>query len=168
MESFTFINAFYLKKKDWGSIVATNLALLYPDRIKGIHITLPTIKPSGSTLFSFMATYLIPSLVLYPEEINNLEKYSLKHLLKIFWNDLGYFHLQSTRPDTIGLALSDSPAGLLAYILEKYSYWTFDFQSEILNSKDGNLNKFDKDELLTIVTIYWMTSSISSSIRYYR
>ncbi len=159
---------YFVKGEDWGSIVATNLALLFPDRVKGIHITLPTLKPSFTSFLGFIATYLCPSFVLFPEEINNLEKYSIKHLFKVFWNDFGYFHLQSTRPDTLSLALTDSPAGLLAYILEKYSYWTFDFKNQVLNTKDGSLNKFDKDELLTIVTIYWMTNSISSSIRYYR
>ena len=56
----------------------------------------------------------------------------------------------------------------MAYVLEKYSSWTFDRQHEILGKKDGNLNKFDRDELLTIITYYWMTNSITSSMRYYK
>ena len=54
----------------------------------------------------------------------------------------------------------------MAYILEKYSTWTFD--SVEYSVKDGNLNAFEKDDLLRIITLYWMTNSISSSVRYYR
>lgn len=56
----------------------------------------------------------------------------------------------------------------MAYILEKYSGWSFDFESQVHGKKDGGLNTFDKDDLLSIVTIYWMTNSISSSVRYYK
>lgn len=56
----------------------------------------------------------------------------------------------------------------MAYILEKYSGWSFDFESQVNGKKDGGLNTFNKDDLLSIVTIYWMTNSISSSVRYYK
>lgn len=64
--------------------------------------------------------------------------------------------------------LTDSPVGLMAYILEKYSSWSFDYDKQIIDNRDGGLKKFTKDELLSIVTIYWMSNSISSSVRYYK
>jgi hypothetical protein len=65
------------------------------------------------------------------------------------------------------LALTDSPVGLLAYILEKYSRGSFSID-KVLGYKDGNLNAFDRDELLTIISFYWMSNTITSSMRLYR
>lgn len=64
--------------------------------------------------------------------------------------------------------LTDSPVGLMAYILEKYSGWSFDYDTQVVGKRDGALSKFNKDDLLSIVTIYWMSNSISSSVRYYK
>jgi microsomal epoxide hydrolase len=68
--------------------------------------------------------------------------------------------------DTVGHALTDSPVGLMAYILEKYSVWTFG--ESIYDKEDGGLNSFEKDDLLTVVTLYWMSNTITSSIRFYK
>lgn len=73
---------------------------------------------------------------------------------------------QATKPDTLGHGLTDSPIGLLAYVLEKYSLGTYGFG--VYGKRDGNLDKLDRDELLSIVTIYWMTNTITSSIRFYK
>jgi len=62
--------------------------------------------------------------------------------------------------------LTDSPVGLLAYILETFAFGTY--SSAPIGHKDGLLNNFNKDDLLSMVTYYWMTNSISSSIRLYR
>lgn len=56
----------------------------------------------------------------------------------------------------------------MAYVLEKYSTWSFDYEREIIGKRDGGLERFDKDHLLSIITIYWMTNSISSSVRFYK
>lgn len=69
-------------------------------------------------------------------------------------------HLQSTKPQTIGYALTDSPIGLAAYIIEKYRSWS---------DCDGDIeSRFTKDELLTNIMIYWVTKSITSSMRLYK
>jgi microsomal epoxide hydrolase len=71
---------------------------------------------------------------------------------------LAYLHLQSTRPQTPAFGLSDSPAGLAAWIAEKYQEWS-----------DGGLGTaIDRDDLLTIITIYWVTNTIGPSMRLYR
>lgn len=56
----------------------------------------------------------------------------------------------------------------MAYVLEKYSSWTLDYEKQIVGKRDGGLGKFDKDDLLSVITIYWMTNSIGSSVRYYK
>ena len=83
-----------------------------------------------------------------------------------FLKEMGYMHLQATKPDTIGTALSDSPVGLAAYILEKFSTWV---NPTYIDRPDGGLTeKFTMDELLTNVMIYWVTNSITSSQRFYK
>jgi hypothetical protein len=56
----------------------------------------------------------------------------------------------------------------LAYVLEKYSSWTLNYEKQIVGKRDGGLGKFEKDDLLSIITIYWMTNCIGSSVRYYK
>ncbi len=71
----------------------------------------------------------------------------------------GYTAIQSTKPQTLGYALNDSPAGLAAWILEKWRSWS---------DCDGDPgSRFTRDFLLTVVTLYWVTSTITSSIRDY-
>jgi pimeloyl-ACP methyl ester carboxylesterase len=70
-----------------------------------------------------------------------------------------YLDLQSTKPQTIGYSLSDSPVGLAAWIVEKFHGWS---------DHDGDIEKlYTKDQLLTVVTIYWVTNTGASSARNY-
>jgi hypothetical protein len=72
---------------------------------------------------------------------------------------LGYVELQSTKPETLGFGLSDSPAGLAGWIVEKFHGWSDD---------GGNVESvYTKDELLTNIMIYWVTNSGASSTRLY-
>ncbi|GIY55377.1 epoxide hydrolase 1 [Caerostris extrusa] len=92
--------------------------------------------------------------------------YPFMKKVKLLLEESGYFHIQSTKPDTVGCALADSPVGLAAYILEKFSTWT---DPEGRSSPDGNLTKkFTLDELLTNVMIYWVNNNITSSVRFYK
>jgi len=86
--------------------------------------------------------------------------------LKFFWNEGGYFHLQATKPDTIGYALNDSPLGLAAYILEKWSRWS-NSQEDVDQSQNSGLDRFTLDQLLSNVMLYWTTGTITSSMRLY-
>ena len=70
-------------------------------------------------------------------------------------------HEQATRPNTLGIALNDSPVGLASWILEKFFKWS--------NASDGRLSTlFSIDDLLTNLMVYWVTGSITSSVRLYR
>lgn len=78
----------------------------------------------------------------------------------------GYMHIQSTKPDTVGFALSDSPSGLAAYILEKFSSWT---DMKARDTDCGLLDKhWSKDDLLDNIMIYWLNNNITSSMRFYK
>ncbi len=68
----------------------------------------------------------------------------------------GYAAIQSTRPQTVGYGLTDSPAGQLAWIAEKFGEWT-----------DGGLAAVDRDQMLTNITVYWLTGTAGSSARLY-
>ena len=68
----------------------------------------------------------------------------------------GYSAIQSTRPQTVGYGLTDSPAGQLGWIAEKFGEWT-----------DGGLTAVDRDQMLTNIRVYWLTRTAGSSARLY-
>lgn len=74
-------------------------------------------------------------------------------------DEMGYSNIQSTKPQTLGYVLNDSPVGQAAWIVEKYRKWC--------DCKGDPENGFTKDELLTTVMIYWVTQTATSSARYY-
>ncbi|GLH11514.1 Juvenile hormone epoxide hydrolase 1-like protein [Gryllus bimaculatus] len=110
----------------------------------------------------FMASFY-PSLFVDEQHYNKAYPVS-KHYLNLL-GETGYFHIQATKPDTVGIGLRDSPAGLAAYVLEKFSSWTnMDWRS----LPDGGLQKkYSLTNLLDNVMIYWVTGSITTSIRIY-
>jgi pimeloyl-ACP methyl ester carboxylesterase len=129
---------------DWGTDVTTLLGLRHPQRIIGIHLnSIPPYQP-----------YLEPGSVLSDAEQAFLEEE------RRWYEKFGaYDHLQKTTPQTLAFALNDSPAGLAAWILEKFRDWS---------DCDGDLERcFTKDELLANITLYWMTETIHSSCRLY-
>ena len=78
---------------------------------------------------------------------------------EFFENETGYQQIQGTKPQTLGYGLTDSPAGLAAWIAEKFLAWT---------DNDGTIESaVDRDDLLTNITVYWVTGTINSSIRLY-
>ena len=113
----------------------------------------------------FIGSYF-PSLIFDEPDI---ECKKFNSMLKIWlWlvRETGYYHIHATKPDTIGAALIDSPVGLAAYILEKWSTWTND---EWINRPDGGLTeKYTLDELLTNVMIYWISENLASSLRVFK
>lgn len=78
----------------------------------------------------------------------------------------GYMHIQATKPDTIGTVLMQNPVGLAAYIIEKFSTWT---NPNYRHLADGGLEKyFTLDSLLDNIMIYYLTNSITTSVRIYK
>jgi pimeloyl-ACP methyl ester carboxylesterase len=127
---------------DWGASVTTNLALRDPTHVAGIHVNMPSFLPDRT------ATDLTE------QELAALA--SLEHYRK--W-DSGYSTQQSTRPQTVGYGLVDSPAAQCAWIVEKFWSWT---------DCDGHPeNVLTRDELLDNVMLYWLPATGASSARLY-
>ncbi len=129
-----------------GASVMGLLCLDHPERVIGYHTTSPA-NP---------APYLGPGTA----EPTAAERAFLEYLERWRREEGGYAHILGTRPQTLAYGLNDSPAGLAAWITEKWYAWTA--------PPSGNLAAhFTKDELLTNVTIYWVTETINSANRYY-
>ena len=127
---------------DWGSAVTTTLAALQPDGLLGIHL---------NSQYAFPAQ--IPD-TLSPEEQNAVDT------LAFYNGDMGGAnHLQGTKPETIGIALADSPAGQAAWIYDK-------FQSKTDNNGLAE-DVLTADEILDAISLYWFTNSAASSARIY-
>ncbi len=136
-------SSFYAAGGDLGSTVTKSLAVQYPQLVKAIHLT-DVGYPNGSEDWSKMT----------PAE----QEYG--KFIQYWWHTEGaYTMLQSTKPQTLGYGLNDSPVGLASWILEKFNSWS---------DNKGNIeNSFTKDELLTNIMIYWVSGTINSSIRMY-
>jgi pimeloyl-ACP methyl ester carboxylesterase len=127
---------------DWGSAVTTSLGAQDAQHRAGIHITLA------------MATRPKVEGEPTPQEARALK--GIKYYADC---DSGYSKQQSTRPQTVGYALTDSPAGQAAWILEKFWAWT---------DCDGHPETvLGRDELLDNVMLYWVTATAASSARLY-
>ncbi|XP_063834326.1 juvenile hormone epoxide hydrolase-like [Ostrinia nubilalis] len=153
---------FYVQGGDWGAAVASSLSTLFPEDILGHHSNMLIVQNSCSQLMYFFGS-IFPSFVVESRLADRM--YPIAEWFAYALEEFGYFHLQATKPDTIGVALTDSPAGLLAYILEKFSTWT---NKEFKTTKDGNLGfRFTKDQLIDNLMLYWSPNKITTSMRYY-
>lgn len=133
--------------EDIGASVSHSLASLFPESVLGIFVTHPAVPP-----------------------VEDQQNLSLTETAFIEWleaqweNETAYAHLQSTRPDTAAAALNDSPAGLAAWIVEKFYAWSDRHDGSTELSLD---EKFPRDDLLRTVSLYWFSQSIGSSFRSY-
>jgi pimeloyl-ACP methyl ester carboxylesterase len=130
---------------DWGSAVTTALGARHPDRMVGLHLTMaaPPADPSSLT---------------------GAQRAWWDELLRYRDREWGYVHLQRTKPQTPAFALTDSPVGLAAWVLEKWWRWS-DCADD--DGQRDLLRVYTRDELLTNVAIYWFTRSIGPSMRLY-
>ena len=154
---------FYCQGGDFGSFVVTQLATFFPDNVLGLHVSMAAALTDGGLAKSLLAR--IPGLsyiIANPMDLAKLP--SLGFLLQ----ESGYMHLQATKPDTVGVGLSSSPMGLAAYIMEKFSTWTNPAWRELGDGGLETRTAMDRDRMLTNVMIYWVTNSITSSMRYYK
>ena len=129
---------------DWGGQIVTALARAHGDSVAGIHLNL---------------IGLTPVLDEHSAPLTEAELAFQAQLARFLAEEGGYALIQATRPATIGAALADSPAGLAAWIVEKFRAWS---------DCGGDVESvFDKDELLTAITLYWLTNTAATSARLY-
>ncbi|MET1000760.1 MAG: epoxide hydrolase [Acidimicrobiia bacterium] len=127
---------------DWGAQVATRLAALDPEHCVALHLNMPIAERPAE-----------------PVELTDADEADLAALGHFAREESGYANEQSTKPQTLGVALNDSPAGLLAWIVEKFRGWS---------DCDGDPETvFTRDQLLTNVMVYWATATSASAARLY-
>ncbi|KUN77878.1 epoxide hydrolase [Streptomyces bungoensis] len=130
---------------DAGAVISLELGRIDPEHVIGVHVNMLMTFPSGD-----------------PAELAGLDERDQARLGKLARFDAelsGYMKLQQTRPQTLAYALTDSPVGQLAWIVEKFLDWTgaTELPEEVV----------DRDRLLTNVTIYWLTATAGSSAQFY-
>ncbi len=132
---------------DWGTVISAWLAALDTPHVCGVHLSATLGNPPEGTPTDTT------------EGLSSQETEDLEKMKKAEETEAGYAIIQSTKPQSLGYALNDSPAGLAAWIVEKFRAWS---------DCSGNIEtRFTKDELLTNIMIYWITQTITSSMRIY-
>ena len=131
---------------DIGAGVTSRLGYAHADKMIGVHLTsitrpTPYLGPGSRPLTA-------------AEQAHSAQRERWQQ------SEGGYSHIQGTKPQTLSYGLNDSPAGLAAWIVEKYRTWS-DCGGDVES-------RYTKDELLTTVTIYWVTQTIGSSVRMYK
>ncbi len=128
---------------DWGTSITTRLAQRHAGRLVGIHLNPPIAAPDPATF----------------DDLTEAERDALAALEHAQRWESGYAAEQSTRPQTLGYGLVDSPAGLCAWIVEKFWAWT---------DSDGHPeNVLSRDAMLDDVMLYWIPGTAASSARLY-
>ncbi|EZS29348.1 MULTISPECIES: epoxide hydrolase family protein [Staphylococcaceae] len=133
---------YFIHGEDFGAVIARKMALLNHGNILGIHVSM-----------------LQHANIYNKEQIsdnNELEKLSYQASLRYQYELSGYSILQSTKPQDLSYALSDSPAGLLSWIASQFIDW-----------KDPNI-KIDIEKLIDTTMIYWVYNTMPSSSRFYK
>ena len=134
---------YFAQGGDWGASVTTMIGLRHADACRGIHLNMAAVLPDKSTF----------------DELTAQEQRALAAMKHYQDWDSGYSKQQSTRPQTLGYALADSPSGQAAWIVEKFRAWM---------DCDGHPeNVLTRDELLDNVMLYWLTNAAASSARLY-
>ncbi len=130
---------------DWGAIVSTYLGARHAGAVLGVHLNMVVALP--------------PDPANPADGLTQEELIALMQLQQFLEEETGYQRIQGTKPQTLGYALNDSPAGLAAWIVEKFRTWS---------DCGGDVERrFTKDELLTNVMLYWVTETATSSCRLY-
>jgi pimeloyl-ACP methyl ester carboxylesterase len=124
---------------DWGAFVTSRLGYQFAERLIGIHVNLLAVRRDPAMLQNPTAE----------------EKLFLGQLNRFLKEETGYQWIQGTKPTTLSFALTDSPAGLAAWIVEKFRSWS---------DNDGDIETaISRDEMLTNIMLYWATGAIGSS-----
>ncbi len=137
---------------DWGSVVASAMARQAPAGLLGIHVNMPATVPAD-------VAKALNNGEPPPAGLTDVELAAFHSLDNLYRKGGGYAAMMVTRPQTVGYALADSPAGQAAWIYDKFAAWTF---------TDGEPEReLSKDDMLDDITLYWLTNSATSSAQLY-
>jgi pimeloyl-ACP methyl ester carboxylesterase len=137
---------------DWGSVVSDAMARLAVPGLAGIHVNMPATVPAhvARTLKCGDPP---------PAGLSDREKEAYAGLANLYDKGSGYALIMVTRPQTIGYALEDSPAGLAAFFYDKFADWTY---------SGGDPEKvLSRDDMLDDISLYWFTGTATSAARLY-
>jgi pimeloyl-ACP methyl ester carboxylesterase len=128
---------------DWGTSITTSMGQQDTGRLAGIHVIPPIAAPDPATF----------------DDLTPAEEAALADLRHAEAHESGYAEQMTTKPQTVGYALTDSPAGLCAWLVEKFASWT--------DSNGNPETVLTRNEILDDVTLYWLTRTATSSARLY-
>lgn len=129
---------------DWGMPISLQLALSDPSHVRGVHLNMFVTFPPPDASF---------------DDLDDADRARLAFGAEFAQDGMGWQRIQSTRPQTLAYGLTDSPAGQLAWIVEKFREWT--------DSEKFPEDAVDRDLLLTNASIYWFTRTAGSSAQIY-
>ncbi|KAI9253777.1 Alpha/Beta hydrolase protein [Phascolomyces articulosus] len=164
---------YLLAGSDWGSIIGNWMARHCSENCKGFHNVMPlclpptpTITPSLLWSHPVIVAKYLASIVIGTETVYGKGTEAEELAFADLTNDpeSGYRAIQGTRPYTLSFGLTDSPVGLLAWMLEKFHNWSDHGGRQEVDALPDTIST---SEFLTLVTIYWMTNSMPSSTRLY-
>jgi pimeloyl-ACP methyl ester carboxylesterase len=137
---------------DWGSVISDKMAVQKPAGLLAIHVNMPGVVPPE--IARILQCGDPPPANLPADELAAFNK-----LNELYKRGNGYAIEQTTRPQTLGYGLADSPAGLAAWFYEKFAAWSY---------TDGHPEReLTKDQMLDDITLYWVTNTPTSSARLY-
>ncbi|AOR80419.1 epoxide hydrolase family protein [Novosphingobium resinovorum] len=134
---------FFAQGGDWGAAVTTAIAMARPPECTGVHLNMPLVFPEESDF----------------ADLTEAEAKTVARMQHYQDHDSGYAKLQSTRPQTIGYALADSPVGQAAWIYEKFQAWT--------DNRGDPEDALSRDAMLDNISLYWLNNTAVSSGRLY-
>lgn len=137
---------------DWGSVVASAMARQAPAGLLGIHVNMPATVPDN-------VARALNNGEPAPDGLTDIETAAFDALNDLYRKGGGYAAMMVTRPQTIGYALADSPAGQAAWIYDKFAAWT--------HTGGEPERALSKDDMLDDITLYWLTNSATSSAQLY-
>jgi pimeloyl-ACP methyl ester carboxylesterase len=127
---------------DWGARIAPDVGRAAPDHVVGVHVNAAT-------------TGFLPTEHVDERHLSDADRDRMARLREFRASGSAYFQLQATRPQTLAYGLTDSPAGLLAWIGEKFHDWSHE------------PTRIDRNRLLTNITLHWLTNTANSAARIY-
>ncbi|MEU8261684.1 epoxide hydrolase family protein [Micromonospora sp. NPDC048999] len=132
---------------DWGAPISLHLGLADPTHVAGVHVSmLVTMPPADPSALAAL-------------ELDDEDQARLAFAGRFEQDGAGWRKIQSTRPRTLGYALTDSPVGQLAWLVEKYKEWS--------GATGAPEEAIDRDDLLAMASIYWLTATAESSAQLY-
>ena len=131
---------------DWGSMISSQMGRQDPEHCRGVHLNMIFAMPPEGEENPM-------------EGVTEAELQAMQRSEQFNKEGMGYFHIQSTKPQTLAYALNDSPVGVAGWIVEKFRAWS---------DCGGEVEKiYTKDEILTNIALYWFTGTPGSSARIY-